>query len=736
MVTALLVGFLATLTPQEREPATFSDAATAELYARARVRHVRQDSLVNDYRAMVETRVDAAGGRSQFARLTTLMVRETKARVTWRAPNDLKVEALGARIAAPIFRIVAGMGGDVAEEMEEGERDFAQDAWFDRPWFIPRALGDNISLIDLPDRPALHPLATGATDHYHYAITDSVRINVPGRNVRAVKMRVEPKELGPSLVAGDMWIDQETGDVVRLMIVFVGEYLWDEPNGDTPEDSAQAREDNRMANRVLSVAADIEYALIENRYWLPHRQYLSLTVEIPWIINATIPIRFISDFRDYEVNTHPEDFFAVPLDSLVEESEGERTTHTRLRVAEGESGEEPDNSAEQYGNGYFKSGYWTDGRWEMEVPPTDTLLSYEWDTEFQISLDQEEESHFRESLVTLAKLSEDLPDEWVGRSRYGLAWERFSDIVRFNRVQGLSFGMGYQLRPGPAFTTIYAAARIGIGDWRPTGSLSWRRDGPGGLLDITAYRDVQEFEPWTTGQSIGNSLNAIFTGHDEADYYLALGGGFTYQWNVGPLRDIEFTARVERHDSMQTEVNAPVPGIWGEGTFRPNAPVAEGIYFRTRVSRQLTIGPASAVAGGDLLGSDSLLSGRVWGRTSIPFGIFRRTGTLTLRAGVVFGDSVPQHVFRVGGPRTVRGYEYGSRLGRNFWAAQLDYAILRSAFWSPVIFADVGDTFTSDPMVSAGVGISFINGLLRFNLSKGLNPSNSVRFDLAFNAAR
>ncbi len=283
MVTALLVGFLATLTPQQGKPATFSDAATAELYARARVRHVRQDSLVNDYRAMVETRVDAASGRSQFARLTTLMVRETQARVTWRAPNDLKVEALGARIAAPIFRIVAGMGGDVAEEMEEGERDFAQDAWFGRPWFIPRALGDEISLIDLPDRPALHPLATGATDHYHYAITDSVRINVPGRNVRAVKMRVEPKELGPSLVAGDMWIDQETGDVVRLMIVFVGEYLWDEPDGDTPEDSAQAREDNRMANRVLSVAADIEYALIENRYWLPWSWYRKVFSGLFWI---------------------------------------------------------------------------------------------------------------------------------------------------------------------------------------------------------------------------------------------------------------------------------------------------------------------------------------------------------------------------------------------------------------------------------------------------------------------
>ena len=214
MVATLLVGFLVVIAPQQEPPATFSDAATAELYARARVRHIRQDSLVKDYTAMVDTRVDAAGGRSRFGRLTTLMVRETVARVTWRQPNDLKVDALGARAAAPIFRIVAGMSGDAAREMEEGEREFGEDVWFDRPWFIPRALGDSVRLMGLPDRAALHPLATNATDQYRFAITDSVQISVPGRNVRAVKMHVEPKELSPSVVAGDMWIDAENGDAV------------------------------------------------------------------------------------------------------------------------------------------------------------------------------------------------------------------------------------------------------------------------------------------------------------------------------------------------------------------------------------------------------------------------------------------------------------------------------------------------------------------------------------------
>jgi len=436
------------------------------------------------------------------------------------------------------------------------------------------------------------------------------------------------------------------------------------------------------------------------------------------------------------VNTYPEDLFVLPLDSLVEENEEGRTTHTRLRVAVGESGEKPENSSERYRNGYFKSGYWTDGRWEMEVPPTDTLLGYEWDTEFRVALDQEEERHFRESLVTLAKLSEDLPAEWVGRSRYGLAWERFSDIARFNRVQGVSLGLGYQVRPGPAFTNLYVSARIGIGDLRPTGSLMWRRDGPGGRFDITAYRSVHEFEPWTAGQGVGNSLNAIFTAHDDADYYLALGGGLSYQWNVGPFRDFEFNARVERHRSMAIEASAPVPGIWGSGTFRPNPSVAEGDYFKATVTRPLSVFHASVLTGVDLLGNDSLLSARVWGTASIPFGIFRRTGTLTLRAGASRGDGMSQLAFRVGGPHTVRGYPYGTRTGREFWSAQLDFATTRSSFWAPVVFFDVGDTFTADPIMGAGAGLSLVNGMIRFNLSKGLAPETGIRFDLAFSAAR
>ena len=114
-----------------------------------------------------------------------------------------------------------------------------------------------------------------------------------------------------------------------------------------------------------------------------------------------------------------------------------------------------------------------------------------------------------------------------------------------------------------------------------------------------------------------------------------------------------------------------------------------------------------------------------------------RTGALSLKVGTLLGDNLPQMLFRVGGPETVRGYQYGSRQGRHFWSAQLDFATSRSPFFAPVLFVDAGDTFSSSsPLIGAGAGVSLISGMIRLNVAKGLNPSGDLRFDLLFRAPR
>lgn len=713
----------------QTDTSTYADAATEELIHQARQRHEYQDRLVRDYTALVRTRIDAGFGRSRFARIPPILAHETAARVTWALPNDLKVDILGAR-------------GVTVFDPEE------VDAAFDSPWFIPRSLGDSIRFVDdeLPATAALHPLAPGAERSYRFAIHDSVSLILPGRTVNAVAVRVEPKgDLGPSLIAGDIWLDAQTAEIVRMMFVYVGEFLWDTPTDGTPEDSADVRTGNVWASRVLKLEADLEYALYETRYWMPYRQLLQLTVSIPWFLNLTVPVRFLTTFSDYEVNTSRLPRFEVA--PITEEELDGRTNRKQRRCPGGEDGCDRDQTG-SFLVGRHEGG----GRWELHYPPKDSMADFPWDSELRLDLTKDDENRVKETIATLGALQEELPSQWVGRMDRAVAWESFSDLFRYNRVQGVTLGLGYQLQTGIAFTTLVGRANFGLSDHRATGALTWRRDAPAGRLDIQAFRMVREVEPWTSGLGFGNSLNAVLAGHDDADYLLALGGRVSFvSHGRGLLRNAEFAVAFERQRTMETRSRSGINDVLGgTGFFPVNAPIVDGDYLRTQVSRRSYVGPVDVGQGAETLYriDDESSATRVWGTAKLPFEILGRRGSLLARGGHLFGDDMEQMWFRVGGPQTVRGYTYGARRGRSAWAAQFDMALTASTGVTPVVFADVGNVGDArslpsfgavpgtEPLVGVGGGVSLLSGLIRFNVAKGLNPERDVRFDLLFSATR
>jgi hypothetical protein len=728
MVRALVVAALAL---QQGDTATFQDGATATLYALARQRHIYQDTLVRDYQATVHTRLEASAGKSRFARQTTLMAHETTARITWKTPNDLKIQVLGTRAKIPLVGMLSGLA-DVDAEVENELRN---ELIMDRPWFIPRAFGDSIRVMGVPEHAALHPLAAGATAYYRFAIVDSVEVRTPGHVVRAKSIKVEPKRFGPALVAGTMWVDAETGDVVRMRMLFLGDYLWDEPSGTTPEDSAAARRDNDEAKKYLTVEAEIEYALINQRYWMPYRQFLGITAQIPIFLDLTIPARAVTTFSEYDVNVDPTLVFAIPEDEL--EKDGRRRRQQLVKPG----GRQVDDRAEavrdrddaRRENGYYQGGTWDDGRWEIDVPPAESLAAYRWSTEFKTELDQAAQERLRETFAELAKLENELPSEWTGKRRFGVAWEAAADIFRFNRVQGVSLGLGYEVKPRIAYTSLLASARFSFGDKRLTGSVTARRDGPYARIDLSGYRDVREVESWTRGIGIGNSLNALFVGHDDADYFLATGGRFSVTWNDRWRQNMTLHVAVERHDSMPAETTN---NIWGSPTWGPTPPVAVGTFLRYGLTRDDRVAGASVQTGLELTTDMTRTAGRGWASVEVPFVVARRTGRLVLRGAVIRGENLPQVMPRLGGPQTVRGYAYGTRIAKEMWSAQLDYALFRRGFWTPVLFADIGDTFTGDPLIGVGGGLSLLNGLIRLDVAKGVRPDADVRFDLVFRAYR
>ena len=62
------------------------------------------------------------------------------------------------------------------------------------------------------------------------------------------------------------------------------------------------------------------------------------------------------------------------------------------------------------------------------------------------------------------------PDSLAAKPGSGIAYERLSDALRYDRVQGLSLGIGYRVRmPGVNFTTLHGTVRYGLSDERVTG---------------------------------------------------------------------------------------------------------------------------------------------------------------------------------------------------------------------------------------------------------------------------
>jgi len=700
------------LAAQTLDTTTYADSATAALVATARIRHSAQDSLVQDYTAVVRTRIDASAGRSRFARAFPLIAHETVARVRWSRPNDLKLDLLGVRVTSPF----SGVRPEV---------------WLDRPWFIPRAPDDSIRLMGVPETAALHPLAPGADRYYHYAIRDSVTIALPERVVRAVDVRVVPKQLAPALVAGDMWVDADNGDLVRFMVTFLGQYLWSAPDSAaTAADSARVRHDNARARRYLSVQADLEYALVDGRYWMPSRQLLAVTLDVPWLIDASFPMRALTTFADYRINAAVPVAFRLPPDS------GRRRRLVCNAPDDATYVRHADGCRRDYG--FVHDGRWSGGRWEIDAPPLDSLVAYHWAEPLRLQLDPAEARHVQQTVAALARLDENLPGQWTGRRVGEVRWVRLADLIRFNRVQGPSLGVGYAIRPGPDFTTLQATGRLGLSDRRPMGSLTWLREAPAGRLEMGVFRRLDEMDPWSRGQSIGNSLNALFAGHDDANYFLASGANIAYMAYTGPLHDVTFRLGVVRERSVTTVAGSRVSDWLGtSGALGPNPPIAEGDYLRAAVEPHRRLPYADVRVGIEAGLGDSLRAARGWLAATVPFRIGGRRGALSVKTGVGVGDTMPQLMFAVGGPATVRGYPYGAEIGRGFWAAQLDLGVTRGWLATPVLFADVGSTFDqSDPLVGAGAGLSILDGWVRFDLSKGVHPAGAVRFDLRFGAPR
>lgn len=327
---------------------------------------------------------------------------------------------------------------------------------------------------------------------------------------------------------------------------------------------------------------------------------------------------------------------------------------------------------------------------------------------------------------------------------HGIAFERLSDLLQYNRVQGLSLGAGYRARlPGTRATNAYGTLRYGLSDDRITGRLTILGNVAGGQLALSGYHDIADLDPFSSGRSLSNTVNSLFAGHDNGDYGLAGGGSGRFNLPIRSGLELILTGRVERLTSVRRVAKSAVNDFFGgTGRFPPNPPVDEGT-FAGASARLRSVGTPRWNLTADVLAGEAATTARLFGdiRRHIGSGMGI---TLRLKAGAATEPAMPQTLFRLGGLATVRGFEYGTLRAPAFWAAQVDITPFRARV-RPVIFLDAGQAsrisrlFSSSALVGGGVGLSLFSGLIRLDLSRAIaadRSSGKVRFDLVVQGVR
>jgi hypothetical protein len=326
---------------------------------------------------------------------------------------------------------------------------------------------------------------------------------------------------------------------------------------------------------------------------------------------------------------------------------------------------------------------------------------------------------------------------------HGIAFERLSDLLQYNRVQGLSLGAGYRVRlPGTLTADAYGTLRYGLSDDRVTGRLTILGPVARGRLALSGYHDIADLDPFSSGRSVTNTVNGLFAGHDNGDYALAQGGSARFEMPIRAGIELILIGRVERLTSVRRVARSAVNDfLGGTGLFPPNPPVDEGT-FAGGSARLRGFAATRWKLTADVLGGDGRTTARIYGDAGRAFGSGLGI-TLRLKAGAATEPVMPQTLFRLGGLGTVRGFEYGTLRAPAFWAAQLDLTPF-GARVRPVIFLDAGQAsrisrlFSTSALVGGGVGLSLFSGLIRFDLSRPITPDQSgkVRFDLVIQGVR
>ena len=783
----------------------FSDPEAKRILLRAREARVRQDSALTAYKATATQRISVGLGAKRLGLEKLLFRGDNVAEISWRRDVGVRVRPIGSRMTVPMG---GNANGDFSGAISIPYFPGRESLWFPSSNFgvVKSDIDEREVIHPLANgAEAYYKYATGDSvditlDGGRVIKLRELRITARrpdwrvfvgsfwfdrdgGQLVRAayrLAVDLEIWDVASEQNEADKQVNREADrlrdSIARLRMprdVYVKDSIMRAPQvtaranntGNDDDAPAWVKATFRPAKAKLD-AISVEYGLYQGKFWLPRANSATASMQLGFI---RTPFSIDEKFTYEDVNG---DFSLAAIPAVRWSGAARDTTARDTTVVTG-SGEVSIN----IGGGAVQA---TTGNGVVDTlklsaterlrrrlcarDSTYTRVESRYDGALRIAYDMpcdvaklanspalppaavSDEALFdlkaRDQLLSALDMS--LQPGWMPQRptvRVG------SDLLRFNRVEGVSAGVHVSQVLGAGYT-LNAVGRIGHADLHANGELSLVRSNGARSVTTTVYHRLAATNPeWGGGLSLGPSLPAFIYGRDEGFYYRTTGaelserrerrrGALEYklfierQWTAGDtdvvntfslarlIADRRFRRNIESEDLSVTGVS--------------------GMYSRLLLDRPQGLRVTTVLNGEAGTGTFQYARASVEGTITRP--VSRFSTALTGAIGSSVGDVPRQRGWFVGGVRTVRGQIAGTQDGDAFWLARGEVGTKQGVF-RPVGFFDVGWAGSRNafgkvqPQRGAGVGIGVLDGLIRVDFSRGLYPLKRWRTDFYVSAA-
>ncbi len=493
-------------------------------------------------------------------------------------------------------------------------------------------------------------------------------------------------------------------------------------------------------------AITMEYGLYNQRFWLPRAQALEGEAQVMFM---RVPVTVEQKFKYASVNelTAPLPIpprvvsrIAVLRDSLDSAKTNRTVRDSLIRAAAFARGKEIIAQREKdcAATGMYST---IQRRYEgtlsvaTRIPCDSTKLANSPDLPPSIYDKGEAVFGSGERDVLIRALSFGLQPAWgpqAPKFDWGLS------KTRYNRVEGLGTGAALTSALGAGYTATLDG-RVSIADRTLNGDFSVSRSNGRSTIQGTIYRRLDVMTDFGTPLSFGASIPALLYARDEGAYFRTWGAelsGTTPQWGA-----LEWRLFAEQQWKADVNSRWTLFGGGNDSRFIANPAAQQAKEFGGAVRLHSSVG---LDPNGFRLLSDVRVEG-AGGDFSYVRGLADETmshslgsllaGALEVSAGYSGGTIPVQRLFYLGGLQTVRGQTALTASGDAFWLGRAEIGTSNPASRF-IVFGDVGWagpraqwSMPGRPLSGAGVGWSLLDGLVRFDLARGLFPSQQWRFD-------